>query len=130
MSFTDPDDVYATCTAAADLIERHGLHRRSFWGPDIYSSGPMYRPGMPMCTLGAIRVATGSYNTEERTPRWPTCLATVAVREEIAARLDIDPEIASVAAWSDVQNAATVVSLLRDVAAKNQPDEFRSGGPQ
>lgn len=128
MSFTDADDVYATCTAAADLIERDGHYRGSFWGQSGRTA-PVYEPGMQLCTLGAIRVAIGQYNDLPYggITGWNDCAASVAVREELTAR-GVSAGL-GVGLWNDhsARSADEVISLLRDVAAKHRPDAYRSG---
>jgi hypothetical protein len=130
--FTDPDDVYETLTAAADLIERDGWIKRAFWGYPHRVSGGRYEPGMSMCTLGAVRVALGELGGVA----WGNCAATRAVQEEILLRA---PERTvtdtagtaigvDVGGWNDDRNRTQddVISLLRDVAAKHRPDQYRS----
>ncbi len=131
MSFTDPDDVYATCTAAADLIERDGLFRRSFWGEPQGRSRTRYEPGMPLCTIGAIRVAIGHYNDLDYDfDAWPACRTVDAVREELRGRRG--GHDVGIGVWNDTEaaDAAEVVELLRHVATKNMPDEYHSGSPE
>lgn len=124
MAYTDADDVYATATAAADLIERDGLFHGSFWGLGRATMRD-YSPGMSVCILGAIRVVIGHYNCRvpESTP-WGRCATTTAVHREISARAGGNRSVAS---WNDDLTRTTpeAVALLRDVAAKHRPDAYR-----
>jgi hypothetical protein len=121
---TDPDDVYATCTAAAEVIERQGLYRDGFW------PGGDYTAGVPVCLYGAIAVATGLTSVDvdddgvDLVMEDSTCPASLAVLTEIQARHGP----MSIPLYSDeiAESAAEVIGLLRDVAAKHRPDEYRS----
>lgn len=125
MATTDPGDVYATCTAAADYLERYGLHREGFW------PGAEFTPGAPVCLYGAIAAATGLTSLDEdpysvdMVMEESSCPASLAVLTEIQARHGADM---SIPYFSDemADDADEVVALLRDVAAKHQPDQYRS----
>lgn len=128
MSTTDPADVYGTCTAAADYLERHGLHREGFW-PGSKSRPGEFTPGDPVCLYGAIAAATGLTSLHDDAGVdlifEESCPASLAVLTELQARLGEDT---SIPYYSDelAADAAEVVGLLRDVAAKHQPDQYRS----
>jgi hypothetical protein len=126
MATTDPDDVYATCTAAADYLERHGLYREGFWPGSRVSPGE-FTPGDPVCLYGAIAAATGltSLDGIDLVIDEPSCPASLAVLIEIQARHGDDT---SIPYYSDeiATGAAEIVALLRDVAAKHQPDQYHS----
>lgn len=86
--------------AAADLIERNGLHKGDYW-PD--RPGP-YMPGKPCCALGAIRVFV---------PR-----AHCAQRRAVSAMLA--GVVGNVSQWSDDHTQAEVVATLRAVATSEE----------
>lgn len=86
--------------AAADLIERNGLHKGDYW-PGARHLQP-YSLGDPTCVLGACRVVTGM-------PR---------VRDDVFDRLyDIT---GSISLWSDSHTQAEVVETLRAVATSEE----------
>ena len=121
---TDPGDVYATCTAAADYVERYGLYRDGFW------PGAEYQPGAPVCLYGALAAATGLTSLDasegmDEVMDDEGCPASRAVLSEVRARHGSE---VSIPYFSDeiAASAAEVADLLRDVAFKHQPDEYRS----
>lgn len=86
-------------TAAADLIERCGLHRGDYW-PGAKGRAE-YVPGDPCCPQGAFAVVTGS-------TKYFNHPAEVLLERHIGD---------AVGPWSDKHSRGEVVAALREVAA-------------
>lgn len=111
--FTCPAEQARRILAAADLIERDGLHCSEFWDTD---EGP-YRPGIPVCTVAALAVACDvdlNYGPVSFGDFRPV-LDTVANALNCVDLLG-EPEVHQVYAWSDSARGDQVVARLRDIA--------------
>lgn len=88
--------------AAADLIERNGLHKGDYW-PDSHSRRS-YVPGEPCCAIGAMCAVTGM-------SRGGCCNAEVLLERHVGG---------PVVPWSDEHTQAEVVATLRAVATSEE----------
>lgn len=89
--------------AAADLIERNGLHRDELW-PGA-SKGLPRKPGDPCCVMGAIEAVTG-------------VRANIG-SPDLVKRLRRSVGFA-VSIWSDRSAQVEVVATLRAVATSEE----------
>jgi hypothetical protein len=89
---------------AADLIERNGLYKCTYW-PGWPAS---YFPGYPCCALGAIRVITNDSGDR----------GSLAKLEDAIG--------GSIARWSDSHTQAQVVATLRAVGKSSGRSEHGS----
>ena len=84
-------------SAAADLIERCGLHKGEYWPGD--DDDREYEFGDPCCALGAIRLIVFSENARH------------------SAAMKLAKVVDCVSEWNDRSTQAEVVATLRAVAA-------------
>jgi hypothetical protein len=128
MTITDTDTLPTTVgevlTAAADLVERYGLHKGDYW-PGAHRDTAW--DGQPVCAGGAIRVV-------DNTPGIDPLLCTKA-QDTFADWLitgghtnrctygdvDLTDAAETIAAWSDhpARTAQQVAAALRACAADN-----------
>lgn len=89
--------------AAADLIERNGLHKGELW-PGALKGLPR-KPGDPCCVMGAIEAVTGvraNVGSLDLVKR---------LRRSVGFAVDI---------WSDDSTQTEVVTTLRAVATSGE----------
>lgn len=113
MAFTiiSLEQTAADCRAAADVIERNGLHKGSYYKVD----DPTPPEKSPVCSAGAINVAVHGYP-------WAPTYNSEADCRSMAAFYAVSTHVnaASVALWNDepFRTAEEVIAALRGAADK------------
>ncbi|WP_435831498.1 DUF6197 family protein [Nonomuraea wenchangensis] len=123
----------AILARAADVLARCGLARGTYQRQQL----ALQAKNSPVCTLGAIAIASGAEpHAWEDTATWTRELA--AATSAIEALLNflglsspVNPH-ETLSSWSDSHNVAIVVHVLRAAsheAARHEPNSTRSRSP-